>query len=188
MFAFLRTKPSERAAEVRAALQAAGAGLEAARERLGTAVADGDEGGARHARAEIARLADRIAELTAALPVAERRSRAAAEREEARRRAEEARAANAQRAKRIAAARKVDAALTSLGKAFAEYAATPTGGRVEDRAILGRRSKNCLLAAVLHAAPTFATAADMSRVPMAHRRSLEDSEAGILPEFDEPRA
>jgi hypothetical protein len=181
----LKTKNTDRAAEIRATLHTAEGDLAEARSTLGNAVADGDESAAANARKEVARLEQLTSELRAALPVAERRAQDAADRETARLRAEQARAANAQRAKRVAAARSVDKALASLGKAFDAYLDTAPGATPEARVLLHRRSGIALRATVLFHAPSFASALGIPRVAISFRRALADSEAGVLPECNE---
>lgn len=181
----LKTKNTDRAAEIRAALQTAEADLAEARTSLGSAVADCDETSAASARREVARMEQLTSELRAALPVAERRAREAADREAASRRAEQAHAANVQRAKRIAAARAVDKALGSLGKTFDAYIDTAPGGTPEARAMLHRRSGISLRAAIFHHAPSFGSALEIPRIAASFRRPLADSESGVLVKLDE---
>ncbi len=185
MFGFTRTKNTERVAEVRAALQSTEAELAAARERLGIAIADGADGGARAARDEIAQLSARVAELSAVLPVTERRASEAAQREHAERIRKQNEAANLQRAKRLQAARAVDRALVSLGKAFDAYIDTAPGGTPEARVRLHRRSGISLRAAIFHHAPSLGSALEIPRIATAFRRPLADSESGVLPKLDE---
>ena len=181
----LKPKHTDRAAQIRAALQTAEADLAEARSVLGSAIADGDEGAAASARREVSRTEQLTAELRAALPVAERRARDAADREAASRRAEQAHDANVQRAKRIAAARTVDKALASLGKAFDAYLDTAPGGTAEARVVLHRRSGIALRAAIFHHAASLGAALGIPRVAASFRRPLADSEAGVIAKLNE---
>jgi hypothetical protein len=182
----LKTKNTDRAAEIRATLHTAEADLAEVRSTLGNAVADGDDSSTASARKEVARLEQLTSELRAALPVAERRAQDAADREASRLRAEQSRAANAQRAKRIAAARTVDKALASLGKAFDAYLDTAPGATPEARVLLHRRSGIALRSTVLFHAPSFGSALGIPRVAASFRRALADSEACVLPEATVP--
>jgi len=175
-----------RAAEIRAALQSAEADLDAARSALGTAVADDDTEAASAAREEVARLERLSSELHGALPIAEQRAREAAEREAEQRQAEANKAANATRKKRIAAARKVDAAMQALGRAFDDYTATDTGGTSEDRNVLARRARAALQAALAHHALPVARALGVESIPRtAHRGPLAESEEKCIRELPE---
>lgn len=185
MFSLLKSKPHERAEQIRAALQTAEADLAEARTALGNAVADSDDSTAATARKEVARCEQLASELRAALPVAERRVREAADREEADRIREQHKAANAARAKRVAAARAVDKALAALGKAYDAYAALPTGGTTEQRFLLARRANAALRSATHHAAPALADALGVGRIGPMHRRDLADQEANLIGELDE---
>lgn len=159
------TKATSRAAEIRASLESAEADARHARERLGVAIADADERAAKAAREDVAQ-AERLAdELRAALPIAESRARQAADAErEAQRRAAE-REANKNRKARIAAAKKVDAALATLAKVYREYLSTAPGGRSEDANRLARRSRHAIAAATFSAAPEYAEAMEPHRRP-----------------------
>jgi len=177
------TKATSRAAEIRASLESTNTDLAPARERLGIAIADGDESAAKSARAEIARLERLHTELSAALPIALRRVREAqaVEREEQRRIAE--REANKNRAKRIAAAKKVDAAMAALGRAYEELLALDTGGTADNRAHLIRRQRYSARGAfALHAAK-LSNVLEVPVIPNAHRRPLAESESGLIQEF-----
>lgn len=179
-------KATSRADEIRAELTRAESDVTAARERLGIAIADADERAAKAAREDAAR-AERLAdELRAALPIAESRARQAAEAErEAQRRAAE-REANKNRKARLAAARKVDAALVALGKAYSDYLATAPGGRPEDANRLARRSRHSIAAATFHAAPEFADAMEPRRRPSRmHWQALTRAVEGTVGEFPE---
>jgi len=177
------TKANSRAAEIRASLESAERDATEARERLGIAVADADERAAKAAREDVAR-ADRLAdELRAALPIAESRARQAAEAErEAQRRVAE-REANKNRKARVAAAKKVDAALAALGRAYTDYLATAPGGRPEDRNRLARRSRWAIVSAIFHGAPEIGGAIELRRTPQGHRQSLAKSVEGTIGEF-----
>jgi hypothetical protein len=178
------TKATSRAAEIRASLESAERDAASARERLGIAIADSNDRAAKTAREDAAR-AERLAdELRAALPIAESRAHHAAEAErEAQRRAQE-REANKNRKARIAAAKKVDDALTQLGRAFSNYLATAPGGRPEDRNRLARRSRHAIAAATFAAAPEFADAMEPHRRPSrGHWQPLAKSAEGTIGEF-----
>jgi len=168
-----------RSEELRAALEAASADLSTARAALGEAVADGDAKAATEARSDVARLERLVSELEAARPIALRREREAADKQAAQRRAEQARQANKNRKARISAARKVDAALLALGKAYADYLDTAPGGKPEDANRLARRSRSALAAATFNAAPEFADAIEVRRVPSMHRQSLEAAQSFV---------
>jgi hypothetical protein len=182
----LNTKTQDRVAELRAALSQAEADRADARERLGIAVADDDTEAAAEAREDAAR-AERIAdELRSALPVAERRAREAAQAEAQRQQRMREKAANTARKQRVAAAKKVDAALRTLGKAYTEYLATGTGGRPEDANRLARRSRHAIAAATFLAAPEFAAAMDPHRrPPRQHWHPLARAVEGTVGEFPE---
>jgi len=184
----LNTKPTSRAAEIRAALKSTSTDLDAARSALGTAVADGDDAAAADARAEVARLERQHAEFSAALPVAERRAREAAQAEAQRAQKAREKAANAARKQRVAAAKKVDAALRALGRAYDDMIALDSGGKPGDASRLIRRSKSALAAAILLQAPQLALALDVRRVMSMHRRTLEDATAGSVGEYPEDDA
>lgn len=179
------TKNKDRAAELRATLSTADADLAEARTSLGSAIADGDESATTTARAEVARLEQLRAELSTALPVAEQRARDAADREAQRARADQEMALNAARKKRIAAARKVDKALATLGRAYDEYSALPTGGTTENAQRVTRRAKWSLAAAIFRHAPILAQRLGIERVPRHHWAPLSDSEARLVEEFPE---
>ncbi|MCK6445975.1 MAG: hypothetical protein L6Q99_06240 [Planctomycetes bacterium] len=177
-------KAQTRAAEIRDELARAERDAAEARDRLGIAIADADERAAKSAREDVAR-AERLAdELRAALPIAESRARQAADAErEAQRRAAE-REANKNRKARIAAARKVDAALAALGKAYTEYLRTAPGGTSADANRLARRSRHAIAAATFTAAPEFADAMEPHRrPPRQHWQSLARSVEGSVGEF-----
>jgi hypothetical protein len=182
----LNTKPKDRVAELRAALSHSESALADARERLGTAVADGDEAQAEAARADAASAERIAAELRSALPVAERRAREAAQAEAQRQQRVRERAANAQRKERLAAARKVDRLMAQLGRAFAEYLATETGGSGDDAARLARRSRHAASAALYHHAPELALVIEPKRRPMrGHYQPLADAVSATVREFAE---
>ncbi|NUP95926.1 MAG: hypothetical protein HUU28_07160 [Planctomycetaceae bacterium] len=182
------TKATSRAAEIRASLQSTNADLAPARERLGVAIADGDESAAKSARAEIARLERLHTELSAALPIAERRVREAqaVEQEEQRRITE--REANKNRKARVAAAKKVDAALATLAKVYREYLSVGRFGRPEDMSRAARRGRSALASAMHHACPEIADALEVRRIPSMHRQSLEAAQSFITEFAVEPEA
>jgi hypothetical protein len=177
----LSRDPAARLDEVRASLQESERNLEARRAELGIAVADGDEPTAAKLRREVASLEGRVAELTAAMPVAENRVREAKERAEAARRAEIAKQEAAARRKRIAAAAKVDAAWQELARAFAELEIAgrevtgPAGLRLAQRTKLAHR------AAAYHWAPDLCRALNAEPVPIPQRRPLAQLEADLGP-------
>ena len=173
------TKATSRAAEIRASLESAERDAAEARERLGVAIADADERAAKSAREDVAR-AERLAgELRAALPIAESRARQAAEAErEAQRRAAE-REANKNRKARIAAAKKVDAALAALAKVYRDYLSVGRCGRPEDMSRAARRGRSALASAMHHACPEIADALEVRRIPSMHRQSLEAAQSFI---------
>lgn len=172
-----------RAAELRATLSTAEADLAAARASLGAAVADDDSAAASAARSEVARLEQLRVELSAALPVAEQRLHDAASRETERQRREQVRALNKARKARIEAARRVDAALLALGKAYDTYASLPTGGTEANAQRVARRARFSLAAAIFRAAPGLAARLGIERLPRHHWRPLADSEASLVDEF-----
>jgi len=182
----LNTKTQDRVAELRAALSQAEADLADARERLGVAVADDDTEAAAEARDDAAR-AERLAdELRSALPVAERRAREAAQAEAQRQQRAREKAANAARKQRVAAARKVDKLMSQLGRAFAEYLSTETGGSGDDAARLARRSRHAASAALFHHAPELAHVIEPKRRPMrGHYQPLADAVGATVREFPE---
>ncbi|MCK6570166.1 hypothetical protein L6V77_03545 [Myxococcota bacterium] len=173
-----------RSEELRAALEAAQHDLSAARDAIGEAVADSNESAAAELRGEVARLERLQGELTAARSIALRREREAADAErDAQRRVAE-REANKNRKVRIAAAKKVDAALAALGKAYAEYLRTAPGGRPEDANRLARRSRHAIAAATFTAAPEFADAMEPRRRPSrGHWQPLTRAVEGSVGEF-----
>lgn len=174
---------TDRAAELRTALSQSELDLASARERLGVAIADGDSKAAANAREDVSR-AERVAsELRSALPIAERRAREAQAAEAERQQKAREKAANVARKARIVAAKRVDAALLSLGKAYQDYLATATGGTPEDASRAARRSRSAIAAATLAHAPEFAIALDVRRVPAMHRQSLEAAQS--ITEFPE---
>lgn len=173
-----------RSEELRVALEAAQRDLTTARDAIGEAVADRDEAAASELRAEVARLERLQGELSAARTIALRREAEAqaAEREAQRRVAE--REANRARKARIAAAKKVDAALVALGKAYSDYLATAPGGRPEDRNRLARRTRHAIAAATFTAAPAFADAMEPHRrPPRQHWQSLARAVEASVVEF-----
>lgn len=178
-------KDKERADEIRAALQTAEADLAAARSSLGAAIADDNSQAAQAARDEVARRDKLGAELQAALPIADQRTRAAADRAAEERQREQERIANINRKKRIAAAAKVDKALAALGRAYDEYVASPSGGTSENSLLLARRAKATLGLAMAHHALPVARALGVQAVPRVHhRRPLAESEATVIREFN----
>ena len=168
-----------RSEELRAALEAAQRDLSAARDAIGEAVADRDEAAASELRTEVARLERLQGELTAARSIALRREREAAEAErEAQRRVAE-REANKNRKARIAAAKKVDAALAALAKVYREYLSVGRCGRPEDMSRAARRGRSALASAMHHACPEIADALEVRRIPSMHRQSLEAAQSFI---------
>ena len=178
------TKNKDRAAELRATLSTAEADLATARTSLGNAIADGDESAATSARAEVARLEQLVGELRSALPVAEQRARDAADRETERQRLDQEKGLNKARKARIAAAGKVDKALASLGRAYDEYAALPTGGTTENAQRVTRRAKWSICSAIFRHAPILAQRLGIERVPRHHWCPLADAEGRLISEFD----
>lgn len=179
------TKARDRAAELRAALDTTSSDLTAARTSLGEAIADGDDSAATEARSEVARLERFHGELSAALPVAERRAREAAQVEAQRQQKVREKAANAARKQRLAAAKKVDAALRSLGRAFDAYVSTEVGGAAGDAGRAARRARHAIAAATFHAAPGYADAIEPKRRPMrAHHEPLADAVEKTVTEFE----
>jgi len=175
-----------RSEELRVALEAAQRDLTAARDAIGEAVADSNESAASEHRSEIARLERLQGELSVARTIALRRERAAADAErEAQRRVAE-REANKNRKARVAAAKKVDAALATLAKAYREYLNTAPGGRPEDANRLARRSRHAIAAATFTTAPEYADAMEPHRrPPRQHWQSLAASVEGSVGEFAE---
>lgn len=151
---------------------------------LGVAVADDDDRQVASLRAELGKQDARRRELEAAVPVAQERLRAAQERAQAAYTAEEARKANAARRKRLEAARKLDAAWRALGRAFDEHAACEPGGTLEDRQTVAQRIARLHRTALYHWAPNLARLLGAPGVQVQHRQSLEDSEAGVISEFE----
>lgn len=179
------TKTNDRAAEIRAALQSATAELRAAREALGASIADGDERAATEARSEVVRLERLTGELSAALPVIDRRMAEAAAKEAAKRRAEQEKAANKNRKARIEAAKRVDSAMAALGREVDRLLALDTGGTSDNRAHVIRRQRYSARGAFALHAPTLARVLEVPVIPSAHRRPLAESESGLIHEFPE---
>jgi len=180
------TKANDRAAELRSALQDTARALDAARSALGEAIADGDDARAADARESVARLERLLGEFDAALPVAERRAREAAQAEAQRQQRVREKQANAQRKARVAAAKKVDAALRALGRAYTEYQATETGGGTGDAGRLARRNRHAVSAALFHHAPELAAVIEPRRRPMReHYAPLADVVGKTVREFAE---
>ena len=164
-------------------LQAAQADLEAARRRLGEAIASGNQSASSEARVDIAAIEQRITDLQAALPVAEEREaeQKAAEQAEAER-AHQA-AQNELRDAHLTACRKVDKALQALGAAYDELKATDrnVGGDRTDTNLCLRRRDMALKAA-------FFAANSQLALDLGFRRSrdiqgLAESEAQLIKEF-----
>lgn len=149
---------------------------------LGVAIADGDENRASTLRAEIAELDSRERELGAAIPVGQQRLEAATEKARKAQEQEEARVANAQRGRRLEAARKLDAAFRSLARAYEAHATCEPGGLPSERRSLAGRRDRHLRTALYHWAPDLAQALGVEKVPLAHRKPLEDSEAATIKE------
>lgn len=175
----MKTNTTDRATELRTELSSARADLTQAVERLGVAVADGNKSAAATAREDVSRAERLCDELASALPIAERRAREQAQAEAQKAQKAREKAANVARTRRISAARKVDAALLALGKAYAEYLETAPGGKPEDAARLARRSRSALAAATLNAAPDFAEALEVRRIPSMHRQTLEAAQSFV---------
>lgn len=182
------TKATSRAAELRDELTRAQSDLADARERLGVAIADGNDSAAKSARAEVARCERLADELRSAIPVADARAAKAAQAEAQRAQAAREKAANEDRRRRISAARAVDAALLSLGKAYATYCSTASGGRPEDANRLARRHRSALASAMHNSCPALADALEVRRIPSMHRQSLEAAQSCITEFTVEPEA
>lgn len=149
---------------------------------LGVAIADSDGTRASTLRAEIAELDSRERELGAAVPVARERLEVATEKARKAQEQEEAQAANAQRGKRLEAARKLDAAFRSLARAYEAHAACEPGGTPRDRRAIQARGQRHLRTALYHWAPGLAEALGVERVQLSHRKPLEDNEAATIKE------
>lgn len=169
-------------------LEALNAASEATRAGLGVAVADGDREEVIRLRAEIDRQGAHRQELEAAIPVATERLQEADERAKAAQAIEDAKEANAARVKRLEAARKLDAALRALSRAHDEHMACEPGGTTKDRnAILSRLQRHYRIALYKWhpgLAHFLAKALNSPRVHQQDARSLEDSEASTITEFD----
>lgn len=169
-------------------LQAAQADLEAARRRHGEAIAGGDSSASSETRVDIAAIEQRIADLNAALPVAQERDaeQLAAERAQAERAHQLAQ--NELREVHLAACRKVDDALSQLGVAYDELKATDRnpGGQAGNASHCLRRRELLLRAAIHSASPALARDLRMPR-PRASSdiRSFTESESVLITEFDQ---
>ena len=164
-------------------LQAARAELELACRRHGEAVAGGKPSS--ETRVDIAAIEQRIADLEAALPVAEERE--AADQAEAQAEAERLRrlGQNGLRAKHLAAAGRVQAAIEELGAAYAELKATDrdVGGEFKDTSRC-LRSRELLLRAAIHdASPDLA--ADLNMQRPRDRRPFDEHEAMLITEYEQ---
>ena len=164
-------------------LQAAQTDLEAARRRLGEAIASGDHSASSEARVDIAGIEQRIADLQAALPVAEEREAAekAADQAEVER-AHQA-AQNELRDAHLAACRKVDEALNALGTAYDELKATDrnVGGDRTDTNLCLRRRDLILRSAFFAANAQLAL--DLGFRRPRHIQGLAESDAPLITEF-----
>ncbi len=179
------TKTKNRVDELRAALSQAQSDLADARERLGLAIADGDDAAASEARAEVERLERFHGELTAALPVTERRAREAAQVEAQRQQRARERAANAARKQRLAQAKKVDAAMRKLGAEYEKLRTLDAGGTGSDAGRVLRRARYSARGAFAHFAPSLSRVLEVPVIPAMHRRPLVESERGLITEFAE---
>jgi hypothetical protein len=175
----------DRAAELRAELSRVESDLAAARERLGTAIADSNDAAAKSARADVASAERLASELASALPIAERRVREAAAKEAARQQAERQREANKNRARRIDAAKKVDKILVQLSKAYDELIQLETGGTEANRAHVIARQRFSVRAAFALHVPNLVRALQVQPIASGHRRSLAESESGLIQTFPE---
>ncbi|MEM7305035.1 MAG: hypothetical protein AAF682_00120 [Planctomycetota bacterium] len=168
-------------------LQAARAELEAARRRHGEAIAGGDSMSSSETRVDIAAIEQRIADLEAALPVAEEREaeQLAADQAEAERFRKLGQ--NGLRAKHLAAAAKVQDAIAQLAVAYAELKATDrdVGGEFKDTSRCVRSRELLLRAAIYRANPDLAADLNMQR-PRASTdiRPFEEHEAMLITEFE----
>ncbi len=167
-----------RLAELRASLDETQERLTTTMRALGTAIADGDERAAAALRRDVAGMESRIAELEAALPIAEQRvqeARTAAE--EAERRAAE-KLAEELKVAQLAAARKVDGALVALQAAWGDYVAAfvprttalRKAGRMAPNRYLGRH----LQQAVYKNARQIADLLGLDRTMSPYARKLEE--------------
>ena len=182
----MQTTKTTRSEELRQAHVAATAELNHAQEALGSAVADGDEAQAAAARADVARLRSLIAELEAARPIALRREAEARRVAQEKAKRERERAQNKARAARVAAAKRVDKLMSQLGRAFAEYLATGTGGTGDDANRLARRSRHAASAALFHHAPELALVIEPKRRPVrGHYQPLADAVSATVREYPE---
>jgi hypothetical protein len=180
------TKTQTRSQELTHALATVERELEAARGTLGLAVADDNISGAKAARVEVERLEKVASELRAAIPICRQREAEARRVAEEKARRERERAQNKARAARVAAARKVDKLMSQLGRAFAEYLSTETGGSGDDAARLARRSRHAASAALFHHAPELAHVIEPKRRPMrGHYQPLADAVGATVREFPE---
>lgn len=180
------TKKPSRSEELTQALATVEAELACSSSSLGEAVADDDAEAAQAARTDVERLEKTADELRAAIPICRQREavQRQAEAEKARRATE--REANKNRKQRLAAAKKVDAALRSLGRAFSDYLAIAPGGTADDANRLARRSRQAIAAATFHAAPDFANAIEPRRRPMkGHHQPLADAVDGTVRSFED---
>ncbi len=179
------TKAKDRAAELRAALDTTSSDLTAARASLGEAIADGDDSAATEARAEVARLERLLGEFEAALPVAERRAREAAQAEAQRQQRVRERAANAARRARLSQVKRVDKAMAALGREYDKLLAMETGGTGADAGHIARRTRYTARGAFAHFASALSRVLDVPVIPAMHRRPLAESESGLIREFAE---
>ena len=137
---------------------------------------------------DIAAIEQRIADLEAALPVTEEREaeQHAADQAEAERARQAAQ--NELREAHLAACRKVDKALSALGKAYDELAATDrnVGGEFRDSSRCIRAREVLLRAAVHAASPALASDLRIQR-PRASSdiRPLAEHEALMITEYEQ---
>ena len=178
-----------RLAELTTALDDLAQRSEATTSSLGVAVADGDSKQAASLRAELGEQASLRCELEAAIPVAAQRLQEAQEAAQAAQAIDDARKANGRRSKRLEAARKLDAALRSLARAFDEHTASEPGGTQRDNdAILnrlGRHYRTALFKWSPDMARFLAKALAAPAVPDREACSLEDCESRVMTEFDD---
>ena len=157
--------------------------MEAARNRIGEAVADNDEKRVFALRKETSNLQQRLDELDAAIPVQEARvQEAEAEVEKAKLEKQKAQDLKQQRSK-LKAASKLDSVLSDLETAYKEYAAIPLPPGVEKTRLHGH-----LLNAIWESAPQLGErlfrVVDLSYVPERHRASLSHMEQQVLAGLD----
>ena len=174
--------------ELTQALDDLGPQTESTTSSLGVAVADRDEKQAASLRDDLGQQDALRRELEAAIPVASQRLQEAQARAQAAQAIDDARKANADRMCRLEAARKLDAALRALGRAFDEHMACEPGGTAKDREAVPNRLRRHYRTALYKWHPEMAhflsKALNAPRVPGRDVRSLEDCEARTITEFD----